>query len=229
MASTSTAEPLGAQLEALAPDGYAVVNVPFDQHYAIVTALSQRYGPLTVLATESVDSTEPIVRHRFSMSGVYGLREFPMHTDRAHDEIPPRVLLLSRARGSSNGVQTRVLAFNNLQLSSDEMRVLRREVWRVRYGRKRFLTPIVNDTAVPFEVVVRYDTCCMGPAEDFGRSAALMQRTLERAAYAEFELTRDYTLVIDNWRTLHGRSSITAPIGGRTIQRTLVKMRPAQQ
>jgi L-asparagine oxygenase len=155
------------------------------------------------------------------MAAQFGLDEFPLHTDRAHDRIPPRFLLLSQLETSAIAL-TRVLSLSSMGISKEELMTLRRDVWCVRYGRRPFLTPILNDTLIPDADILRWDLVCMS-AERHMESREIMQERIHNASMSEFQLDPSHLLIIDNWRCLHGRSAILDPGGQRRLRRILVR------
>jgi hypothetical protein len=208
----------------LTSQGYAFVAVRYDSHATLVDALSNAAGKSVQIATtEVINSTVGKTRYKYSMSETYGIAEFPLHTDRAHDLIPPRFVLLSRVRGEAVAL-TRVLPIHRLPLTTHDLQTLKREVWHVFYGRRRFLTSLVNDTLLSGEKIFRYDPCCMRPTTCGAKSPSILREAIRDAEPTSFQLRSDATLVIDNWAALHGRSQVDEPSRARFFQRTLVRM-----
>ena len=163
---------------------------------------------------------KPVVRSTpNSYSGNYGLGRFPLHTDLAHWARPPHYLLLRCVVGSPN-VATHVLDGNALldTIGQDDLwRALVRPR-RPLNGRRELLRLL---ELVGARGLLRWDFLYIRPASDFGKAICdhvvdLLQVALPSSHY----LTQPGdTLVIDNWRMLHGRSAITAPAENRLIER----------
>lgn len=212
-----------AGLSGLARLGYAIVALPASSHEHLLGALEIASGlKLRVQTREIVDSLAARSAFRFSMTAAYGRGEFPLHTDRAHDRIPPRFLLLSQAE-TLPGVLTRVVPLADLTLSESDRSTLSREVWTVRYGRRPFLSPILNDTLVVDDLVFRWDPICM-TSEQKRESSEILYARLRTVATRDYQLTSTHTLIIDNWHCLHGRTAIPDAINRRSLRRTLVEV-----
>jgi hypothetical protein len=67
--------------------------------------------------------------HPKSMSAAFGMRSFPFHTDSANRVVPPRFVVLRMKRGFESGIATLIADFRNLNLSGNELELIKREVW----------------------------------------------------------------------------------------------------
>lgn len=154
-----------------------------------------------------------------SYSGNYGLGQFPLHTDLAHWARPPRYLLLRCVVGSP-AVATHVL---DGQAVIDT--IGRDDLWRALVlprrplnGRRALLRLLerVDDRGL-----LRWDTLFIRPASDFGKTICdAVVAFLRAASPTPYYLAQPGdTLVIDNWRVLHGRSAIAAAAENRLIER----------
>jgi Taurine catabolism dioxygenase TauD, TfdA family len=204
----------------IASNGYAHVDMGASSERPLLESLSRAFNcRLTVQADERVSSLQA-PRFRHSLTLEYGVGEFPLHTDRAHDRIPPRFVFLSQ-EGPLSGTLTRVISVREMPLSERDLSTLRREIWKVRYGTRPFLTAVLNDTLIRGEEILRWDPVCMVP-DTKSESASIVAEAELATASAEFQLKPDWILIIDNWRCLHGRSAIVNPSVERTIRRALV-------
>lgn len=144
-----------------------------------------------------------------SLSRVHGIGLFPLHTDGAHWEIPPRYILLSSVgqdtrRGTSVIDGRAVLS----RMTSDEVGLVRRGVVVTRSGRRSQLVSIVNERGF-----LRFDRGCMIPASLSGRdSMRIMSNMLDKEIVTRVGWEKSSILIIDNWRCVHGREP--APVGG---------------
>jgi alpha-ketoglutarate-dependent taurine dioxygenase len=158
-----------------------------------------------------------------SLSARYAQGAIPLHTDNAHWRIPPRYVLLRLAEGSASRRPTLLLDFHKAAFDAAELKILRRHVWLVNGGRGRFLTSIVTDQLVRGASVVRYDPNCMRPALDsFMTSYSVLKAALIPASALAVEWQPAVTLVIDNWRVLHGRGDAPVRDEARVLERLLV-------
>jgi alpha-ketoglutarate-dependent taurine dioxygenase len=158
-----------------------------------------------------------------SLSARYAQGPFPLHTDAAHWRIPPRYVLLRLAEGSASRRPTLLVDFHKVAVSPAELGILRRHVWLVNGGRGRFLTSIVSDQLVRGRSVVRYDPHCMRPAlPSFRTSDSVLKAALTSESPLAVEWEPAATLIIDNWRVLHGRGDAPATEEDRVLERLLV-------
>jgi L-asparagine oxygenase len=170
----------------------------------------------------TVQSLKPRESDRVGLnqySGHYGLEDFPLHTDLAHWTIPPRYLLLRCIEGAGD-VFTRVLPWAAI-LPSFELLALQRAVFAGR--RRRFGCCSLVRAMSHYETgnIFRWDPVFLrplnAPAQDL---ATLMANSKWTKAATEIPLCRTGdTILIDNWRALHGRSSVPADSTGRLLER----------
>jgi L-asparagine oxygenase len=155
-------------------------------------------------------------------SGVFGLSTFPLHTDLAHWASPPRYLLLRCVNGSPQ-VATNVLPVTALEAALGAA-CLRRAVARPRrVGRSgaHVLLPIVLETGGS-QLYMRWDSLFLVPMNDGSKRVAevLAAERWQSDKLLQFYLTdRGDTLILDNWRCLHGRSRATLRDTNRRLER----------
>lgn len=151
-------------------------------------------------------------------SGQYGHHEFPLHTDLAHWFRPPRYLLLRCVQGN-NQVSTRLLDGNKI-VDALGVRVLERALVKPRRpikGKLRLMRIFQPGTPSLF----RWDKIFIVPASPAGEVgiAAVINR-LKETNIVKVILGNTYdTLLIDNWRMLHGRSAVPDGSDNRIIER----------
>lgn len=154
-------------------------------------------------------------------SGLYGLRQFPLHTDLAHWYNPPRYFLLRCERGFE-AVPTFLLDSNGLLAECDKTVLARTLVQPRRPIRgQRALLRLWDDT-VPR---LRWDERFIVPATPAGvQGMAYFRVRLQERQHVELPLFRPGdTLVVDNWRVLHGRASVPPECQERIIARVYFK------
>ena len=155
-----------------------------------------------------------------SYSGNFGLGQFPLHTDLAHWAQPPRYILLRCVAGSP-GVLTYVLNSREL-LKTIGREPLRRSLVRPRRplnGQRQLLRLL--DSTRDGGWLFRWDLLYIRPASDF--STKIYTEVVSRLRNATPEalslVTPGDSLVIDNFRMLHGRSHIHRHAHNRLIER----------
>lgn len=153
-------------------------------------------------------------------SGNYGRAAFPLHTDLAHWYLPPRYLVLRCIIGMRE-VSTQLLdsatIFDQLGLTW-----LRRTLMQPRrpLGNSRSLLRLV-ERAPDRTYFCRWDPLFLVPAtEESARSTTTLSAFLDSAPLQSIALENGGdTLIIDNWRMLHGRSKISITQLERRIDR----------
>jgi L-asparagine oxygenase len=152
-------------------------------------------------------------------SGNYGYSAFPLHTDLAHWCIPPRYLAL-RCISGFNNVVTRLLDGNELVATIGEI-ALRRALVQPRrpFMHNRPLLRLLDQRIQA--TFFRWDSLFVTPATaKSATTCVLVTKYLEAAKPIEIVLSNPGdTLVLDNWRMLHGRSAVPEIGIGRRIER----------
>lgn len=163
--------------------------------------------------------------HPRSMSAVYGLGPFPFHTDGAYMPLPPRYVLLRLSPGALSDRPTLLCRIDELSLSTEDLRLLRNDVWLVEGGRGYFYTTILNDAIASTCELLRFDLCCMRPAcSSFARSADLLCQALDAGNAYPLEWSPGRAVLIDNWRVLHARAPAADRVREtkRVLERVLI-------
>lgn len=157
-------------------------------------------------------------------SGNYGYDSFPLHTDLAHWCIPPRYLVLRCVKGSED-VATHLLDGKEVIESIGEKKLRRALVQPRRpLNSNRPLLRLYDqqDQDISF---LRWDKLFITPATNTSATIfAEMNNYLDLVQPIEIVLRHlGDTLIIDNWRILHGRSSISLGSENRKIDRAYIK------
>jgi alpha-ketoglutarate-dependent taurine dioxygenase len=152
-------------------------------------------------------------------SGHYGLEDFPLHSDLAHWAIPPRYFLLRCIAGAGD-VFTRILPWTAV-LPSFGKSALQRAVFAGR--KKRFGSSGLVRAMCQCESseLFRWDPVFLRPLNRPAQElAAVMGDPNWSQAAMEIPLCRPGdTIVIDNWRMLHGRSPVPEHSISRFLER----------
>lgn len=145
-------------------------------------------------------------------SGVFGLQEFPLHTDLAHWAKPPRYFMLRCIYGTAD-VATRLLPASAI-VSAVGDAVLRRALVKPRrssrYGSAGLLTLAFS---LDPTFGLRWDSLFLKPMNSAAHDVMDFMNRDERTwdELKELLLQRlGDTLIVDNWRMLHGRSHVVA-------------------
>ena len=158
-------------------------------------------------------------------SGNFGHAEFPLHTDLAHWARPPRYILLRCIRGAEH-VSTRILNGRHLigTFGSDRLYATLVQPRRPMRNGKQLLRLLGSSDDFSRDLL-RWDSIYLHPASP--ASSKVFGEVLEflrEARSVEVNLLeRGDTLLIDNWRCLHGRSAAREEDRTRHIERVYLK------
>ncbi|WP_454834349.1 hypothetical protein [Rahnella aceris] len=152
-----------------------------------------------------------------SYSGIFGLNEFPFHTDLAHWAIPPRYILLRCLKGYIN-TYTHVLTSDEIKIGHG-MNNLKKciLIQRKRDSNGRvFPLPLIFNNEF-----IRWDSVFLKPVNASSEDFYLWMHERKWAGLEHsFRLVnKGDTLLIDNWKVMHSRSSVEPSDEKRIIER----------
>ena len=155
-----------------------------------------------------------------SLSEKYGLGPLPLHSDTAHWIVPCRYIILACLSTGGENAPSILLDTKKLSLSDEVEAAVQNAPFYVRNGRKSFYSSIRAKES-PF---FRFDPGFMEPMT---AEAKLAVRSLGADANEEI-LTKvnwevGMTIIIDNWRLLHGRGQVTPKGTSRHLLRVSIK------
>ncbi len=181
-------------------------------------SLAEALGGVSVSARnpEPVRTIVPIPRElapRNTLSSRHGTCAFPLHTDGAHWQEPPRFLILQCVEVGDGDRPTRLLP--PVWLTSSLQRCLSGEPWIVNDRRRAFLCSPVDKA----QRRIRYDAACMRPAATTLDRVELATRN---APAVSLTWRPGDILIIDNWRCLHARAASAKQGRERVLKRVLV-------
>lgn len=152
-----------------------------------------------------------------SLSGKYGLDDFPLHCDTSHWIVPCRYILLACKKASDVPVSTKLLDTRDMNLSSSDKRLVLSSVFLIKNGRKSFYSSILSSS----RDFIRLDPGCMYALDDDSKKAMeIYSYTKQKDLVKEINWRIGDILIIDNWRVLHGRRS--SPNLDRALMRVRV-------
>jgi L-asparagine oxygenase len=157
-------------------------------------------------------------------SGQHGLGRFPLHTDLAHFREPPRYFVLRAIVGAADVITQLIDARRIIDAlgSSCLARAVMRPR-RPRNGAQSLLT--LFDPRRGNSGMIRWDDTFIVPATDSAQVVVtLVREQLERERPLALSLSHPGdTLIVDNWRMLHGRSVVSTASLGRIVERTYLR------
>lgn len=201
----------GVAVDRARSEGWATLpgSLPDFRAWAFVSGLSE---VTTRRGADAMDLLRPVAREAArprSLSARYGIGAQPLHTDGAHQVVPPDLIVLQAAAASSTPTL----------LWKPPNEPWWREHWNhavfvVNNGRRSRLA-----TAALRSGGFRFDPGCMSPGDARARALA---RELEAAARLAFEHRWDgqgQLLIIDNRSALHARAAVGAADRDRALVR----------
>jgi L-asparagine oxygenase len=152
-------------------------------------------------------------------SGNYGLGAFPLHTDLAQWALPPRYLLMRCILGSADVFTTILDGAQIVDLAKID--VLQKAIFTTRKrrpGHSGLFRALRYDGE---RQILRWDPLFLKPLNEHARLLASLMLNVDWIGRATHILLEQYgdTLLIDNWRMLHGRTQVAPQSTARHIER----------
>ena len=203
----------GIQLEKYVFVDLGVVNPELD-----TLSIAKRIGnPTQIPNLSEVQCLSPKNKDEFpknTYSGNFGLENFPLHTDLAHWHIPPRYFLL-RCLVPDPTISTLVLNFENA-LNGLSPSTISRALFKPRrkLNNRQFLLRLTEGE------LFRWDSLYLVPENKEAEEASSRLNALDENQYQSVKLVeRGQTILIDNWKVMHGRSRVAENSTSRLIER----------
>lgn len=202
----------------LIASGWAVsIGAPEEVLSAIRRDGSWRELPNSPGATRQSTTLKPTTQAAAaprSLSAVYGLSAQPLHTDGAHLEDRPDIIMLGCA--STSTTNTLVHAPNPWEIPD----FVRTGLFTVGGGKGKFL-------ASAFDEGFRFDPVMMRPADHLARRTVAYFEAQRHLAHPHEWSTPNLLLFIDNKRCLHAREAVRGDSATRRVVRYAFKQEAA--
>lgn len=179
-----------------------------------VRSCSRNESAIHTLTPQKIDVTTPN-----TYSGIYGYDNFPFHTDLAHWKLPPRYLLLRCVVGFQD-VPTLIVDGKKVIEIAGKLLLSRALVQPRRPIKGRLpLHRLLED--IEGEMLLRWDSVFLKPASKAGiKGMSSLGNAIDKCDNSSFALKDNGdTILIDNWRMLHARSSVGNQHANRQITR----------
>jgi hypothetical protein len=137
----------------------------------------------------------------FSLSSVHGLLNFPLHTDGADYLIPPKYVILRALEDTPTGT---IIADSIEIKENKDWNKIENIKWKVKLKNKIFMTNLFNDELVANKKIFRYNSVIMKCLEETNS----FQKIISNLPVQTITWKKNKTLILDNWRVLHGREAI---------------------
>ena len=178
-----------------------------------------------LLPRSGISTVQPLLPRNISetgrnqYSGCFGLGTFPLHSDLAHWAVPPHYFLLRCLVGFSD-VFTYILDWRPIA-NLVGAGVLRKALFSARRRRIGYSGLVCAMSHQDGTVVLRWDPIFLTPLNQHAEVLASAMRDpiwIAQATKISLNHPGD-TLIVDNWRILHGRGDVSAGSTGRRIDR----------
>lgn len=142
-------------------------------------------------------------------SGTYGLGAFPLHTDLAYWYLPPRYFVLRCVHGDPS-VAT-VLVDGDDLLRRMGQGLFRRALFQSRRRKEKRAPLLAACERLQGGELVRWDPLFLKCANKVAVELCEQMRLVQLDAYTSKIVLGDPadTLIVDNWRILHGRTEVS--------------------
>ncbi|WP_265668992.1 Fe(II)-2OG oxygenase family protein [Klebsiella grimontii] len=213
------------QKHVLEKDGYVFIS-EFLPNIDIVSCgktVGKMVFPFTLKNGFTAETFETLIpkneinSNKNTYSSIFGLGEFPYHTDLAHSSLPPKYLFLRCVKGSEN-VKTNILKSKTIFKKYDYEK-LKKCIFKPR-------DKLITRTLLPLPLIfdndfIRWDSVFLLPAnknaENFQKW--MSENKLDGLGHSYFLSKRGDTLIINNWMNLHSRSSVSEKDRSRIVER----------
>ena len=158
-------------------------------------------------------------------SGIFGVKEFPLHTDLAHWALPPRFLVLRCIHGAEH-VTTRIFDGHELveRFRPETLRMTLTQPRRPMRNGKQLLQVYQRVEGID-RYLLRWDSVYLRPATRLSDERfSDIKQFIACVRPVEIKLLeRGDTLILDNWRCLHGRADVPEAARHRKIERAYLR------
>ena len=203
------------QISTLKSDGFLFLHEfePDIQTYDVAAKIGKIQGINDIPTVQQLRPKDICESTSNVYSGNYGLGEFPLHTDLAHWARPPRYFMLRCVVPATN-VYTFLFGIHKI-VDKVENIIVERALFKPRKkisGHINLLRFHEIDADVD---KYRWDNLFIVPDNQAAKIIAkqISKYTSENSELKCYYTTPGDTVIIDNWKMLHGRSSV--PVTGR--------------
>lgn len=188
--------------EKLQHNGWTILDNYQEDLTSLMASLCSFQGtPITNILYKTLTPTKSENSNSFNLSSAYGLSAFPLHSDGTHFKIPPRYFAL---RALTYSPTKTIFADAFLLKDNPNWAEIEQSNWEIKtIDAGKINTKIFN--LYQGQEYVRYNNLAMNCISGDKIKLFSIIHSLPRKAIA-WEANR--TLIVDNWRMLHGRQPI---------------------
>lgn len=189
-------------------NGWVVFDNPNEDE--VLLKISKKFGQIIMHPNgKLIDYLTPkekteAIKNTFSHK--YGFEKFPFHTDTAFWNIPARYVLMSSK--DIGLTETLVLTLESVsQLNTEEISILDKSIFLVKTNQSNFYCSLISRQNG--NQILRYDPNSMKAINSYAKKAIMIiENIVENSQIHRINWNKPKILIIDNWKTLHTRSSI---------------------
>ena len=196
-------------------DGWVLINHYSGELLGLAEAIcSNSQLKISFHNTQKIIPKDKNEVEHFSLSSAYGLNRFPLHTDGAEYIIPPKYLVLRALSDSPTGttIADAKAIKNNISVCES--------IWTVKTKDGIISTKLLETYNKYNRDYIRFNRLSM-KCENGNKSE--VYNAIDSLPINCINWTKNKTIIIDNWRMLHGRQIIIEKdYGKRCIERLQV-------
>lgn len=135
-----------------------------------------------------------------SLSKIFGMEQFPVHTDCAYLKTPPQYILMRYIGTIPNPSPTFIVHFNFNILDSNEIEFINNAIYYVKGSEGGFYSKLFDGSKI------RYDAQVMKLLNT--NSPNMMELILKKMPQTIIQWQTNKVLLLNNWKALHYRPSL---------------------
>lgn len=189
-------------------NGWVIFNSPNEDE--ILLEISNELGCIMMHPNgKLIDYLTPkdkfeAIKNTFSYK--HGFEKFPFHTDTAFWNTPARYVLMSSKNISLTETLIIDLEYIN-NLNTEEISILEKSIFLVKTNQSNFYCSILSKQNE--SLILRFDSNIMKAVNSYAKKAIfIIENIINNSKIHRINWDNPKVLIIDNWRTLHARSSV---------------------
>ncbi|GAA4027205.1 hypothetical protein GCM10022386_08220 [Flavobacterium cheonhonense] len=151
---------------------------------------------------------------RITLSKIYGLNAFPFHNDGVQNKIPPKFIVLKLKSSEIEVAKTFLL--DGFELALNNQNIFYHSIFNINGNGFKEITPLINKR-INGKKMLRYNPVIMDSV--IKKKKVELEQIINNSSKIEINWKPKSFLIIDNWRILHSRDSITNLNKERIIER----------
>lgn len=190
-------------------DGFLMVENIYSQ--AEMISLSKSIGSIiphpngkSIVALTSSNGEKSLTG---TLSNIYGLSEFPLHTDTAFWGVPARYVVMGMV--STSECTTNYISLQEIDefMSGELFNKARRAIYLIEtFEGSKYTSPVFYMAG---SYGFRFDPNIMTPVNSHAKKFHKeLSAALEKIEVRKVEWSGNKAIVFDNWKYLHGRSAV---------------------